>query len=205
MLKRIGYFIIAALVLSACQNISDKELTVLQAQASKAQQLEAENSRLKSKEASLTKTVDELKTQLEQEITDHQAFVEKNAAGAVKVTMQQEILFPSNSYQLNQIEAADILMKVASSLNQGDGTPNIRIVGHSDNLPIAKKWRSQFSDNWDLSARRAGEIARYFIWGAGFPPENITVSGRADVEPVDTNDTKEGRERNRRIEIFIGE
>ena len=75
--------------------------------------------------------------------------------------------------------------------------------GSSDNVPVSKKWRSQFSDNWDLSSRRAGEVARYLIWGTGFPRENITVSGRADVEPVASNNTKEGQAQNRRIEIFI--
>ncbi len=201
MSQRLIYITLATFILTGCQNISKEDLQVLQARADKADQLQAENMRLKEEQASLKQSVAKLHTQLEQEITDKQVLIEQNAqTGTIKVTMQQEILFPSGSYKIDQEGAANILKKVVDSL---DGENTLRIVGHSDNLPVSKKWRDKFSDNWDLSARRAGEVARFLIWGAGFPAERIEVVGKAAVEPVADNSTDEGRALNRRIELFI--
>ncbi|MDX8381067.1 MAG: OmpA family protein [Ghiorsea sp.] len=201
MLQRIGYILLATFILTGCQNISKEDLQVLQARADKANQLQQENTTLKQEQKSLQQSITELNSQLEQEVNDKQILIEQNAqTGTIKVTMQQDILFPSGSYHIDQEGAADLLRKVITSL---DGQNKLRIVGHSDNLPVSKKWRDKFSDNWDLSARRAGEVARFLIWGAGFPPENIEVVSRADVEPIANNETEEGRALNRRIELFI--
>jgi len=201
MLQRIGYILLAAFILTGCQNISKEDLQVLQARADKANQLQQENATLKQEQKSLQQSITELNSQLEQEVNDKQILIEQNAqTGTIKVTLQQDILFPSGSYHIDQEGAVDLLRKVVESL---DGQNNLRIVGHSDNLPVSKKWRDKFSDNWDLSARRAGEVARFLIWGAGFPAESIEVVSRSDVEPIASNDTKEGRALNRRIELFI--
>jgi len=201
MLQRFILPLLAILVLAGCQNISKDDLQVLQAQADKADQLEQENAQLKQERESLKQSVDQLNSQLEQEITEKQILVEQNAqTGIIKITMQQDILFPSSSFEIDQEGAADMLRKVVASL---DGENKLRIVGHTDNLPVSKKWRNKFSDNWDLSARRAGQVARFMIWGAGFPAENIEVVGRAHVEPIAGNMTEEGRALNRRIELFI--
>lgn len=204
MKKYIGMTLLAMFILSGCQSISDQELEALNARAAKAEQLQAENEKLKQSKVSLQQSVAELNKQLEQEVTAKQVLIEQNEqTGVIKVTLQQDILFSSGSFKIDQIGAADILKKVIESIDNKDGQIMLRIVGHTDNLPVAKKWRNQFSDNWDLSARRAGEVARYLTWGLGFPRENITVAGRADVEPVASNDTAEGRTKNRRIELFI--
>ncbi|HIP07390.1 MAG TPA: hypothetical protein EYG66_05965 [Mariprofundaceae bacterium] len=201
MIQRIGYVVLATLLLTGCQNISKEDLQVLQTRADKVDQLEQENSLLKQERESLAQSINQLNTQLEQEITEKQVLIEQNAqTGTIKITMQQNILFPSGSFEIDQEGAAEMLRKVISSL---DGENKLRIVGHTDSLPVAKKWRSKFSDNWDLSARRAGEVARFLIWGAGFSPENIEVVGRAHMEPIANNATEEGRSLNRRIDLFI--
>ncbi|MDQ7057132.1 MAG: OmpA family protein [Ghiorsea sp.] len=204
MKQYIGITILAMFILSGCQSISDEELEALHARAAKAEQLQTENAKLKQSKASLQQSVTELNKQLEQEVAAKQVLIEQNEqTGVIKVTLQQDILFSSGSFKIDQAGAADILKKVIESIDNNDGKIMLRIVGHTDNLPVAKKWRKQFSDNWDLSARRAGEVARYLTWGLGFPRENITVAGRADVEPVTSNDTPEDRAKNRRIELFI--
>jgi chemotaxis protein MotB len=201
MFQRFIYMILASFILIGCQNISSEELQVLQARADKADQLQAENLRLKEEQDSLKESLTELNSQLAQEVADKQVLIEQNAqTGTIKVTMQQDILFPSASFEIDQQGAVDMLRKVVGSL---DGENTLRIVGHTDNLPVSKKWRDKFSDNWDLSARRAGEVARFLIWGAGFPAEKIEVVGKAAVEPVADNTTEEGRALNRRIELFI--
>lgn len=202
MIQRIALVLLTITILAGCQSISDQELEVLNARAEKADQLQSENEQLKQGQDALVETVIQLNEQLEQEISAKQVLVEQNATGGIKLTLQQEIIFPSGTYKLEQKEAGDILKKVANSIDPAANN-RIRIIGHTDNLPVHNKLHSQFTDNWDLSARRAGEVARYFIWGLGFAPENIEVVGRADVEPVASNATKEGRAQNRRIEILI--
>lgn len=190
---------IAALLLTGCQNISKQDLEALQAKAAtfeeKSQQLQADNTRLKQ-------TVDALKQELAQEIEANQVLVEQNAQGDIKVTMQQAILFPSASFKINDAGYA-VLQKVAESLSELRPEQHIQVIGHSDTMPVHAKWHDMFTDNWDLSARRAGQVARYLIWGQGFSPAMISVVGKAHTAPVASNDTEEGRAKNRRIEIFI--
>ncbi len=201
MLQRFSLPLLILLILAGCQNISKEDLQVLQARADHASQLEQENAQLKRERKSLSKSIHELESQLEQEIADKQILIEQNEqTGIIKVTMQQDILFPSGSFEIDQEGAADMLRKVVASL---DGKNKLRVVGHTDNLPVSRNMRDKFSDNWDLSARRAGEVARFLIWGTGFPAERIEVIGKAAVEPIADNSTEEGRALNRRIELFI--
>ncbi|OIP98572.1 MAG: hypothetical protein AUK35_10865 [Zetaproteobacteria bacterium CG2_30_46_52] len=190
---------IAALVLTGCQNISKQDLEALQAKAAsyeeQSQQLQAENGQLKQ-------TVDALKQRLAEEIEANQVLVEQSAQGDIKVTMQQAILFPSASFKIDDAGYA-VLQKVADSLRNLNSDQHIQVIGHSDTMPVHAKWRDMFTDNWDLSARRAGQVARHLIWGQGFAPEMISVVGKAHTVPVASNDTEEGRAQNRRIEIFI--
>jgi len=77
---------------------------------------------------------------------------------------------------------------------------NIRIEGHTDNVPIHN---SQFSSNWQLSTARAVEMTSLFISNYSFPPERISASGFAEFHPIASNQTPEGRFQNRRVDIVI--
>lgn len=77
---------------------------------------------------------------------------------------------------------------------------NFRVEGHTDNLPINT---IRFPSNWELSAARATSVLRYFRDEVGLAENRFAISGYADTQPVDTNDTPEGRARNRRVEIII--
>lgn len=76
----------------------------------------------------------------------------------------------------------------------------IRIEGHTDNVPISNY---EFKSNWELSARRATEVVKYFVERFAFPPNRISAAGYAEYRPVTSNDTAEHRALNRRIEIII--
>jgi chemotaxis protein MotB len=76
---------------------------------------------------------------------------------------------------------------------------NVVVEGHTDSIPIHGK----FEDNWALSTARANAIARILIDSYNVDPVRIIASGRSKFEPVDTNDTPEGRQRNRRTEIIL--
>ena len=76
----------------------------------------------------------------------------------------------------------------------------VEVVGHTDNQPIAT---AQFPSNWWLSVGRATTVVERLISIGAIDARNITPSGRGEFEPIDDNTTIEGRQRNRRVEIFI--
>ena len=91
-----------------------------------------------------------------------------------------------------------LLDDVGSALKNVEGL--ITIEGHTDNLPVGFSLR--FRSNWDLSAARSGAVADYLLTKYAFT-KGLMVSGLADTKPLMSNDTTEGRSRNRRIEIVI--
>ena len=77
----------------------------------------------------------------------------------------------------------------------------IVIEGHTDDVPLSG--HNRFRSNWDLSGARAGAVADYLSERGGVPRERLMVRGMADTKPVAANDTREGRAKNRRIEILV--
>jgi chemotaxis protein MotB len=77
---------------------------------------------------------------------------------------------------------------------------DIRIEGHTDNVPIHT---DQFDSNWELSTARATRLTRFFIERHGFRAERLSASGYAEFHPVASNDTPEGRSENRRVDIIV--
>lgn len=117
--------------------------------------------------------------------------------GRVYVSMQESLLFPSGSAVINE-KGKTALQTVAQALNNN---PDINVVveGHTDSIPI----RRSFEDNWALSVARATSIVRILTNTYAVDPTRVTASGRSYFEPVDTNSTPEGRQRNRRTEIIL--
>ena len=79
----------------------------------------------------------------------------------------------------------------------------IRIEGHTDNVPIGVKLRERFATNWELSTARATSVVRYLIEEGGIDRTAISAGGYADTRPVEGNDTEGGKAANRRIEIVL--
>lgn len=117
--------------------------------------------------------------------------------GRVYVSLQESLLFPSGSAVVNP-KGKQALGSLAQVLNSN---PDINVVveGHTDSVPIHGKFR----DNWDLSTARATAISRILIDTYQVDPTRITASGRSKYEPVDSNETVDGRQRNRRTEIIL--
>ena len=118
--------------------------------------------------------------------------------GKVYVAMSDKLLFQSGSAQVDNRgkEALSILADVLSTQNDID----VMIEGHTDDKPINTV---QFKDNWDLSVIRATSVVRILTKDYGINPLQIQPSGRGEFIPIDTNETTEGRSRNRRTEIII--
>src|SRR5204862_7400713 len=79
----------------------------------------------------------------------------------------------------------------------------IRIEGHTDNVPISSKLQDRFRTNWELSTARATTVVRYLIDQGGVDRQYLSAVGYADTHPLASNDSEEGRSSNRRIEIVL--
>ena len=118
--------------------------------------------------------------------------------GKVYVSMQEGLLFPSGSAQINN-KGKEALQKVAEVLKDNNDI-NVNIEGHTDIVKIHTKL---YADNWALSTARSTSIAHVMIDDYGVQPERITASGRSQYSPVADNATSEGRQLNRRTEIIL--
>jgi len=117
--------------------------------------------------------------------------------GRVYVSLQENLLFPSGSAVVNA-KGKEALGTLAGVLN---ANPDITIVveGHTDSIPI----RGRYEDNWALSVARATAIVRVLTNTYKLDPARVVASGKGEWEPVGTNSTAEGRQRNRRTEIIL--
>ncbi len=117
--------------------------------------------------------------------------------GKVYVSLQENLLFPSGSAVVNP-KGKEALGTLAQVLNANQDI-NVVVEGHTDSIPI----RKAFEDNWALSVARATSIVRILTETYNVDPVRVTASGRSYFEPIDTNSTPEGRQRNRRTEIIL--
>jgi len=180
---------------TSCKTMSQAEYQAMQQKAEQKEALARQLSELKTAYESMQQS-------LKSEIEAQRVQLEQLSEREVKVTMPQDVLFPSASIVIDQ-SGRKVLDKVAASLKQAPDT-SIRIVGHTDLLPITRpELKQRFTDNWELSAARAAAVARVFIWGENINDDRIHVVGRSHAEPVADNRTTEGRTKNRRIEIFL--
>ena len=118
--------------------------------------------------------------------------------GVVYVSISDKLLFASGKYNITD-RAREVLGKVATVVKN---KPELEFLveGHTDDQPIRN---AVLQDNWDLSVKRATSVVRVLQDEFGVEPQRMTAAGRSYYIPVDTNDTKEGRARNRRTRIVI--
>lgn len=160
--------------------------------------LEDERERLKESKGELEKAKAELDSKLKEELAGGDLSVAMAARGVV-VTLMDRVLFDSGKAELKD-SAKVTLDKVAGVLNSEVPQHLVYVEGHTDNDPIRSSgWRS----NWELSTARATEVIHYFIESQGVNPNRLIASGFGEYHPVTSNDTPEGKARNRRVEIVI--
>lgn len=113
------------------------------------------------------------------------------------ISLEEIGFFNSGSAQLKP-GALPALAKIASILS--DDPENLRIEGHTDNIPIHN---SQFMSNWELSTARATRVLNILITRFNFSPDRLSAAGYAQYHPVASNDTPAGRAMNRRVDIVV--
>lgn len=139
-----------------------------------------------------------LEERLGQEIKNKQVRLEMMEKGLV-ITFVADVLFDSGKAVVRQ-EAHSILDKVARVLRENVPDLNVGVEGHTDNVPIKHSgWKS----NWELSTSRALSVLHYLVDQKEISPERISAIGYGQHHPVASNDSKEGRQMNRRVEVVI--
>ena len=119
--------------------------------------------------------------------------------GKVYVSMENKLLFNSGSWAVNA-DGRQAVNQLGSVLAQ---IPDISVLieGHTDNVPYGGN--GPLKDNWDLSTKRATAIVQILRENSNIDPQNLTAAGRGEYAPVATNDTAEGKAKNRRIEVIL--
>ena len=118
--------------------------------------------------------------------------------GVVYISLADNMLYKSGSYEIND-RAAETLSKIAKIITDYKDY-DVLIEGNTDNVPIS---RANIRNNWDLSCLRASSVVQYLQNRYGVDPKRMTAGGRGEYNPLTTNNTELGKQRNRRTQIII--
>lgn len=161
-----------------------------------------ENEPLSERELAFRKQEEELTefmNIIEQYVKDNELendiFISDEPQG-IAITLSDRFLFDPGQADLKQ-GAAPVLGKLASLFR--DLNMTVSIEGHTDNVPAGPYYK----DNWELSGARAMSVLRYFIEVSKLSPDIFQYAGYADTRPAADNNTPEGRQKNRRVEITV--
>lgn len=139
----------------------------------------------------------DLRQELQKEI-DAKEITITTLRGQLTVNLMDKILFASGKAEI-KTDGKRVLDKIAKTFLNRFPDREIRVEGHTDNVPF----RGSVLNNWDLSTQRAISAVRYLQTRAGVDPARLAAVGYAYYRPIETNKTREGRARNRRIEIIV--
>jgi len=171
-----------------------------QEQSQLAATLERERLAKEEEIARLTRTQEALSKSLQDEISKGNITIQQ-VRDRLTINMVDRVLFDSGQAQVKPA-GMKVLKQVGDVLNQ-ISDKQIRIEGHTDNVPISSKLQDRFKTNWELSTARATTVVRYLIDQGGVDRQYLSAVGYADTHPLASNDSEEGRSSNRRIEIVL--
>jgi chemotaxis protein MotB len=163
--------------------------------------LKAREEELAARKAELGRlrgTYETLVADLESEVSSGQIEIQRLREG-LRLNVAQDILFASGSTRLNET-GIQVLRKVSKQIEKLGH--RVEIQGHTDNVPIRATAASRFPTNWELAAARASVVVR-LLATEGVDPTLLSAVSYGEFQPVASNDTPEGRLRNRRIEIRL--
>ncbi len=149
--------------------------------------------------AELKKTYTNLVNELKSEIQKGEIAVTQ-LRDKLSLSMVDKILFDSGSADVKK-DGKKVLDRVAEILKKV-ADKQIRIEGHTDNVPIGSRIAKRFPTNWELSNARATNVVKY-LQEKGIDPKLLSPSGYSEYRPVESNDTDAGKAKNRRIEIVL--
>ena len=118
--------------------------------------------------------------------------------GVVYISLADNMLYTSGSYEIGE-RAHETLAKIAKIIKDYEDY-EVLVEGNTDNVPISK---TNIRNNWDLSALRASSVVQALQNTYGIDPKRLTAAGRGEYNPVASNSTAKGKQRNRRTQIII--
>lgn len=118
--------------------------------------------------------------------------------GVVYISLADNMLYKSGSYEIGE-RAGETLEKIAKIIADYKDY-DVLVEGNTDNVPISQ---TNIRNNWDLSTLRASSVVQALQNVYGVDPKRLTAAGRGEYNPVATNDTEKGKQRNRRTQIII--
>ena len=123
--------------------------------------------------------------------------------GVVYISLADNMLYKSGSYEIND-RAAETLSKIAKIITDYKDY-EVLIEGNTDNVPVnaSAATMKNIRNNWDLSCLRASSVVQALQNKYGVDPKRLTAGGRGEYNPVTTNSTEVGKQRNRRTQIII--
>lgn len=151
----------------------------------------------------LSKAMRQVSELLKPELRAKRVRIEEARKG-YKITLANDVFFAPGSAEIDYDEGRKVLLKIAKMLKSLKGKFKIEVIGHTDNtaIPDDSDFKKRFPSNWELSTGRASAVVRYFA-DFGIDPRIMYAEGRSEYEPLEPNDTPEGRAYNRRIDIFV--
>ncbi len=178
-----------------------KELSVRDDEVARLkEQLQEEQSLGKAEIEELRSTYNSLMSELKRQVKDREMTI-REFEEMLTITFVDRVLFDFGKATVTS-EGRKVLAKVGEVLRNAPGM-KIRVVGHTDNVPIRREYRYRFPSNWDLSSARAAAVVLYFQREGGLDPKCLEAVGRSFYEPVASNETEAGRAQNRRVEVII--
>jgi chemotaxis protein MotB len=176
--------VLSVAILTGCVSRSDYDK--LQAEnhdlQTNNQQLQAQNQQLQQQAVAQTAQIDRLR-------------------GAIRYTVNSDMLFPSGSWQMSP-RGQQIIASFAAKLAPFQES-KIVVMGYTDNAPIGSELKRQgITSNKELSEKRAESVMQYMV-SQGVKPDLVAAEGFGEADPVATNDTAAGRAQNRRVELTL--
>ncbi len=175
--------------------ISDLKAEIASLSQEKSKAIEEKDKAVAELKKTYTNLVDELKSEIQKgEIAVTQL------KDKLSLSMVDKILFDSGSAEVKK-EGKNVLDRVAEILKKV-ADRQIRIEGHTDDVPIGSRIAKKYPTNWELSNARATNVVKY-LHEKGIDPKLLSPGGYAEYRPVVSNETEEGKAKNRRIEIVL--
>lgn len=158
---------------------------------------EEEIKKAKQEDQALDELLAEVKSYIKENNLEGVIIATREERG-VELVLQEDVLFDSGQAVVKE-QAKPFLNTVAGLIKT---IPNmVEVEGHTDSQRVVQP--SRYTSNWNLSGERAANVVNYFINEEGISSDRFNIAGYADTRPVATNDTAEGRLKNRRVVIVI--
>jgi chemotaxis protein MotB len=186
--------------ISKLQSENERLSDTIEALKTEVQQEKMAVQQKESEVSELEKTRREIESSLKEQIAQKDIKLEE-IEGKLKVTFVDKILFDSGSVMIKP-KGQEVLLTLADSFRDRKDQ-NIAVEGHTDDVQIGAALLDRFPTNWELSTARATAVVRFLQEKGNIDPQRLTASGFSFYQSVATNDTPEGREQNRRIEIIL--